>query len=311
MQASDGARPRPRGVRAAIELLSEGLAIAAAVALATLALKGFLLPNGFLDGGVTGLAILVRLLTDWPVSGTLPVLSLPFLALAYRTVSRRIVVKSVVTIGTLALVLELTGAHAVTEDRLLAAVFGGLCLGLGIGIAVRSGAVLDGTELLGIFVNDRFGVGIGKVVLAFNVVLFSATAALLSVESAMYSVLTFLVAAEVTDVVVRGLEDFIGVTIVSRRSEQVQAAILGDLGAGLTLFEGRGGYGHHGAAGPQPIIQTVISRIDIRRLYALIDEHDPEAFVIEFDVHQVRGGVLRRYLTRGTLGALPRKLLGE
>ena len=279
--------------------LSEYASIALGIALATFGLKAFLLPNGFLDGGVTGIAILVKLLTGWPVSLTLPLLSVPFLALGYTFVSRRIFYKSVVSILLLVAALELVPVPLITDDKLLIAIFGGLCLGTGIGVTVRNGAVLDGSEILGVYVNDRFGISIGKVVLGFNVVLFLITAVLVSVEVALYSILTYLVAAEVTDVVIRGFEDFIGVTIVSRHSEAVQQAILTELGAGLTLLAGRGGYGTRGAAPTdQVVIQTVVNRMDIRRLYRLIDQHDAEAFVIEFDVHNVRGGVLRRYLSR-------------
>ena len=295
-----GARRRSRSS----DLLGEFAGVALGIALATLGLKAFLLPNGFLDGGVTGIAILLEILTDWPVALTLPLLSAPFLALAYATVARRIFYKSIGSILALVAALSLVEVPPLTDDKLLIAIFGGLCLGGGIGLAVRNGAVLDGSEILGIFLNDRFGIAIGKVVLAFNVVLFGVTALLVSVEVALYSILTYLVAAEVTDVIIRGFEDFIGVTIVSRKSEELQYAILHELGAGLTLLAGRGGYGHRGAApAEQVIIQTVVSRIDIRRLYRLIDEHDEEAFVIEFDVHSVRGGVLRRYLTRGAGGS--------
>ena len=286
-------------------LAAEAVAIAAAVGFATLGLEGFLLPNGFLDGGVTGCAILLELITGLPLPAGIVALSVPFLALAYRTVARRIFVKSIVSIAALAVSLSVVSFPVITDDKLLIAIFGGLCLGLGIGLAVRNGAVLDGSEILGVFLNDRFGVSIGKVVLAFNVVLFSVTASLLSLESAMYSILTFLVAAEVTDVIIRGLEDFIGVTIVSHHPERIQRALVEEMGVGLTLFEGRGGYGDRGDAPNRPIIQTVVNRIDVRRLYRVIDEHDAAAFVLEFDVHKVRGGVLRHYLSRRRRRATP------
>ena len=227
-------------------------------------------------------------------------MSIPFLVLAYFTVSSRVTWKSVFGIVSLALALELEDFPVITEDRLLIAIFGGLCLGLGIGTAIRSGAVLDGSEILGIFVNNRFGISIGKVILVFNVVLFGVTALLLSPEVALYSILTYLVTAKVTDTVIKGFEDFIGVTIVSGENEAIKEAILSELGAGLTLYRGQGGYGSQGATDDQPIIQTIVNRIDIRRLYRLVDEIDDKAFVIEFDVNHVRGGVLRRYLTRGT-----------
>jgi uncharacterized membrane-anchored protein YitT (DUF2179 family) len=278
--------------------LVELLYIFTGVVLASIGLKAFLLPNGFLDGGVTGIAILFNLLFDVRISVMLFVLSLPFLVLAYFTVSKRIVVKSVLSIATLAVVLEFERFGVVTEDKLLISIFGGLLLGLGIGITIRNGAVLDGSEVLGIFINDRFGIAIGKVILAFNVVLFSVTAYLVSVESALYSVLAYLVTAKVTDTIIKGFEDFIGVTIISSQSDLIQKAVIEELGAGLTVYTGRGGYGSRGSSEQQDIIHTIVNRIDIRRLYRIIEDIDRQAFVIEFDVNHVQGGVLRRYLTR-------------
>lgn len=279
-------------------VLSDLLGIALGVGLASVGLKAFLLPNGFLDGGVTGVALLASHLLHWDLSVSLMVLSIPFLALAWFTVSKRIVFKSVASILGLVLVLQMDEFPVITDDKVLIAIFGGLCLGLGIGITIKNGAVLDGSEILGIFINDRLGLSIGKVILGFNVVLFTLTAVLVSVEIAMYSILTYLVTAEVTDLVIRGFEDFIGVTIVSRKSEELQQAIIADLGAGVTVYLGRGGYGSRGSLDAVPIIHTIINRIDIRRLYRIADEIDPTAFIVEFDVNSVRGGVLRRYLTR-------------
>lgn len=268
------------------------------VLLASIGLKAFLLPNGFLDGGVTGIAILLNILFDVRISISLLLLSIPFLVLAYFTVSKRIVYKSIFSIALLAIVLELEQFGMVTDDKLLISIFGGLLLGLGIGITIRNGAVLDGSEVLGIFVNDRFGVSIGKVILAFNVLLFGITAALISLETALYSILAYLVTAKVTDTIIKGFEDFIGVTIVSSKSDLIQEAIIEELGAGMTIYKGRGGFGNRGPTADTSIIHTIVNRIDIRRLYRMLDEIDDQAFVVEFDVNHVQGGVLRRYLTR-------------
>ncbi|MFK8057411.1 MAG: YitT family protein [Saprospiraceae bacterium] len=279
----------------ALELVN----IVIGVAIASVGLKSFLLPNGFLDGGVTGIAILLKILFGFRMSVSLPLLSIPFLILAYFTVSKRIVYKSIISIALLAVALEFGHFEVVTEDKLLISIFGGLLLGLGIGITIRNGAVLDGSEVLGIFVNDRFGLTIGKVILGFNVILFSVTAMLLSMETAMYSTLAYLVTAQVTDSIIRGFEDFIGVTIVSEKSEEIQKAIIETLGAGMTIYKGRGGFGNKGQTNERLIIHTIVNRIDMRRLYRLLAEIDEAAFIVEFDVHSVQGGVLRRYLTRG------------
>jgi uncharacterized membrane-anchored protein YitT (DUF2179 family) len=160
------------------------------ILLASIGLKAFLLPNGFLDGGVTGIALLVRTQVDIDISYLLIIFSIPFLILGFFTVSKRIVIKSIVSILGLALFIHLENFQTITEDKLLISIFGGLLVGAGIGIAIRNGSVLDGSEILGIYLNDKFGISIGKIVLVFNVILFSITAFVISTEIALYSILT-------------------------------------------------------------------------------------------------------------------------
>ncbi len=279
-------------------LISEYFQIALGIVLASIGLKAFLLPNGFLDGGVTGIAILLNTQINVNISYLLVLLSIPFLIIAYFTVSKKIVLKSIISIISLAVFIQFETFDTITDDKLLVAIFGGLFVGMGIGISVRNGAVLDGSEILGIFLNDRFGIEIGKIILVFNVILFSITAAILSVEAALYSILTFLVTAKVTDFIIKGFEDFIGLMIVSRHSDAVQKAIIEKLGAGLTVYKGGPGYGSRGEVRDFNIIHTVINRIDIRKIHRLIDEIDPEAFIVEYDINNIKGGVLRRYLDR-------------
>jgi len=257
-----------------------------------------LLPNGFLDGGVTGMALLVRTQVDINLSYLLIIFSIPFLILGYYTVSKRIVVKSIISIIGLALFIHFENFQTITEDKFLISIFGGLFLGAGIGIAIRNGSVLDGSEILGVFINDRFGISIGKVILAFNIILFSITAFVISTEVAMYSILTYIVTAKVTDLVIEGFEDFIGVTIVSQDYSKIEAAIITQLGAGMTLYKGRKGFGSTGEKQDFDIIHTIINRIDIKKMYRLVSNIDENAFIVEFDVNNVKGGVLRRYLDR-------------
>ena len=284
--------------RTLLKFISEYLQIGFGILLASIGLKAFLLPNGFLDGGVTGIAILLDSQLDLNVSVLLVVLSIPFLILAYFTVSKRIMIKSIISIVSLALFIQFENFETITDDKLLISIFGGLFVGAGIGTAIRNGAVLDGSEILGIFLNDRFGISIGKIILVFNVILFSITALLISVEVALYSILTYIVTAKVTDLFIEGFEDFIGVMIVSKDFEQIKIGVMGKLGAGLTVYNGQKGYGSKGEIEDFQIIHTIINRIDIKKLYRVIDEIDPDAFVVEFDVNAIRGGVLRRYLDR-------------
>tara|TARA_R110001592_G_scaffold35061_1_gene119677 strand:- start:2147 stop:3055 length:909 start_codon:yes stop_codon:yes gene_type:complete len=281
-----------------IEYFSEYFQTFIGILLASIGLKAFLLPNGFLDGGVTGIALLVKTQVDINISYLLILFSIPFLILGFFTVSKRIVIKSIVSILTLALFIHLENFQTITNDKLLISIFGGLLVGAGIGIAIRNGSVLDGSEILGIYLNDKYGISIGKIVLVFNVILFSITAFVISTEIALYSILTYIIAAKVTDTVIEGFEDFIGITIVSKKYDLIKIAIIEELGVGLTIYKGSSGFGSNGIVENFDIIHSVINRIDIKKMYRVIHDLDKEAFILEFDVNNVKGGVLRHYLNK-------------
>ncbi|GAB5399898.1 MAG: YitT family protein [Aureisphaera sp.] len=287
--------------------LSEIFQIALGILLASVGLKMFLLPNGFLDGGATGIAILLSELYNFDISYFLLLVSIPFFILAWFTLSRRIFVKSIIAIISLAIMIHFENFEAITDDKLLIAIFGGLFLGAGIGLSIRNGAVLDGSEILGIFVNERLGISIGKVILLFNAILFSLTALLLSLEVAMYSILTFIVTAKVIDLMIEGFEDYVGLMIVSEKVEVINKELIAIVGTGTTLYKGSGGFGKRGTQSDKDIIHTVINRIDIRRTYNLIDSIDEKAFIIEFDVNNIRGGIYTKFLSKKGLQKLAPK----
>tara|TARA_R110000787_G_scaffold28923_5_gene78814 strand:- start:62791 stop:63675 length:885 start_codon:yes stop_codon:yes gene_type:complete len=290
--------------------LSEIFQISIGILLASVGLKMFLLPNGFLDGGVTGIAILLSELFDFDISYFLILVSIPFLILAWFNLSRRIFIKSVISIIALAVIIHFENFNAITDDKLLIAIFGGLFLGAGIGLTIKNGAVLDGSEILGIFINDRLGISIGKVILLFNAILFSATAILLSIEVAMYSILTFIVTGKVIDLMIEGFEDYVGLMIVSEKVTEINKELIRVVGAGTTLYHGSGGFGKRGPQTNKEIIHTVINRIDIRRTYNLIDSIDKNAFIIEFDVNNIKGGIYTKFLSKEGLKKLsPKKYM--
>ncbi len=258
----------------------------------------FLLPNGFLDGGVTGISILLSKLFNIEISYFLILVSVPFLVLAWFNLSKRIFIKSVLSIITLAIIIHFENFNAITDDKLLIAIFGGLFLGAGIGLTIKNGAVLDGSEILGIFINDRLGISIGKVILFFNAILFTATAILLSIEVAMYSILTFIVTGKIIDFMIEGFEDYVGLMIVSEKEDEINKGLINTVGVGTTLYKGSGGYGKRGTQSEKNIIHTVINRIDIRRTYNLINSIDKNAFIIEFDVNNIKGGIYTKLLSK-------------
>jgi len=278
-------------------IVRESVFIGIGVLAASIGLKAFLLPNGFLDGGVTGIAILASQLFNFNVSIVLLIVSIPFLVLAWRTLSKKIVYKSLLAIVALALLIQFENFYSVTEDKLLISIFGGLFLGFGIGLTIKNGAVLDGSEILGIYINNRFGISIGKVILIFNIILFITTGFLISIEVSMYSILTFLVTAKIIDLTIEGFEDFVGLMIVSNKSRVIANHLKDDIGTGVTLYRGGEGFGKNGMRDESDIIHTVINRIDIRRTYNLITEIDDQAFITEFDVNSVQGGITKKYLS--------------
>ncbi len=289
--------------------ISEYIQILIAVLLASIGLKVFLLPNGFLDGGVTGIAILMSELFDWDISWSLIFISIPFLILAWFTVSKQIVLKSTLSILALALFIHYENFTPVTDDKLLISIFGGLSLGAGIGLAIRNGSVLDGSEILGVFVNNLLGISIGKTIFIFNVILFSITALVLSIEVAMYSILTYLITAKVIDLMIEGFENYVGLTIISKKAEEIETQLMEKVGIGMTIYKGLKGYGSKGKQKDVHIIHTVINRIDIRRTYKAVDQIDDDAFIIEFDVNSVKGGVLREFLSKKQTKKLASNLL--
>ena len=208
------------------QLFIEIFQISIGILLASIGLKAFLLPNGFLDGGVTGIAILLSELFDLNISMLLLIANIPFLILGWFTLAKRTIIKSVLSIIGLIIFVQYENFSLITDDKLLIAVFGGLFLGAGIGLTIKNGVVLDGSEILGIFINSSLGISIGKVVLLFNIVLFGITALLLSVEIAMYSILTFLVTAKVIDLMIEGFEDYVGLMIVSDKNTQIQEQLI-------------------------------------------------------------------------------------
>lgn len=280
------------------QIVTESFQISAGIVLASIGLKAFLLPNGFLDGGVTGIAILISQLFEFNISIVLLIVSIPFLFLAWKTLNKKTAIKSFVSITSLAIFIHFENFTSVTDDKLLIAIFGGLFLGSGIGLTIKNGAVLDGSEILGIYVNNRFGISIGKVILLFNMILFAITAVFISIEVSMYSVLTFLITAKVIDLMIEGFEDYIGLMIVSEDAKGIERGLIKKIGVGITTYKGATGYGQRGHKEHSEIIHTVINRIDINRTYSLIEQIDEKAIIIEFDVNNVRGGILKKYLSK-------------
>ncbi|MCB0544822.1 MAG: YitT family protein [Lewinellaceae bacterium] len=275
--------------------LRSALLVALGIVSAGFGLKGFLLPNHFIDGGVTGISLIVNHVTNVPLSVLLVFINLPFIMLGFTQIGRSFAVKSILAITGLALAVALIQYPVVTSDKLLVATFGGFFLGAGIGLAVRGGAVIDGTEVLAIFVGKKTGLTIGDVILLFNVMIFLTAAYVLSVEAALYSMLTYISASKTVDFIVEGIEEYIGVTIISVHHDEIRQMIVEKVRRGVTVYKGKKGYGKSGEKADQSdILFTVVTRLEIAKLRSEVEKIDPNAFVFMTNVLDAKGGMIKK-----------------
>jgi uncharacterized membrane-anchored protein YitT (DUF2179 family) len=277
-----------------VRLIKDLLLLTGGVFSAAFGFKGFLLTNHFIDGGATGISLLISALTAIPLYKLVLAINIPFMILAYRVMGKLFAIKTILAISGLALVLATVHFPDVTQDKLLVAVFGGFFLGAGIGLAVRGGAVIDGTEVLAIFLSRKLGTTIGDVVIVINVLIFSAAAYLLSIEIALYSMITYIAASRTLDFIVEGIEEYIGVTIISSHSEEIRHMIIERLGRGLTVYNGKRGYGKRGEAKEIDIVYTVVTRLELNKLNAEIEKIDSNAFVVMSSIKDTKGGMLKK-----------------
>ena len=272
------------------ELRNAALILAGCLS-AGLGLHGFLITSNLIDGGVTGVSMLLSSITGWPLSIFIPLVNLPFVFVGYRYLGKAFAVRSILGISGLAAVLALVHFPVVSNDRVLDAVFGGFFLGAGIGLAVRGQAVLDGTEIAALLISRHSSlVKVGDVVLGFNVVLFVIAMAVLGVDSALYSILTYMSAARKLDFIIHGIEEYVAITIMSHESDFIRRRITGELARGVTVYRARGGL----SGDEREILYCVVTRLEIGRIRMIIREIDERAFVIVQPLADVQGGTLRK-----------------
>jgi uncharacterized membrane-anchored protein YitT (DUF2179 family) len=276
-------------------LFSDTFFIILGVISAGFGLKGFLLPNSFIDGGAMGISLLISETTSLSLSILIIIVNFPFIILGYSQIGKQFALKSILAIVGLALVVHFIPYPLITSDKLLIAVFGGFFLGAGIGMAIRGGAVIDGTEVLAIYLSKKTGLTIGDIILVFNVVIFLVGAYILSIEVALYAMLTYMAAAKTVDFVIEGVEEYTGITIISDESEKVRLMITEQLGRGVTIYSGKGGFGKKGERLKEiDIIFTVVTRLEIARLKTEIEKIDPNAFIIMNSVKDTKGGMIKK-----------------
>ena len=275
--------------------ISEVIFILIGVVSAGFGLKGFLLPNSFIDGGAMGISLLISETTGFSLSILIVVVNLPFIILGYSNLGRQFALKSILAIIALALSVHFIPYPLITSDKLLIAVFGGFFLGAGIGMSIRGGAVIDGTEVLAIYLSKKTGLTIGDVVLIFNIIIFSFGAYIMSIEVALYAMLTYMAAAKTIDFIIEGVEEYTGITVISGKSEKIRLMITEDLGRGVTIYTGKGGFKKNGTNfNEYDILYTVVTRLEIARIKTEIDKIDKEAFIIMNSIKDTKGGMIKK-----------------
>ena len=261
---------------------------------AAFGLKGFLIPNNFIDGGATGIALLIRQLTGARLGVMLILVNIPFLLLGLGVIGKNFAIKASLAITGLALAAAFINLDPVTDDKLLVAVFGGFFLGAGIGLTIRGGAVIDGTEVVALYLSKRFGTTVGDIITIINIIIFGIAAYFISIDVALYAMVTYLAASKTVDFVIEGIEEYTGVTIISPHNEEIKEMIINKLGRGITVYKGKGGFGKMGHTDDKNIIYTVITRLEISKLNTEIQKIDRNAFVIMTTIKDIKGGMIKK-----------------
>ncbi len=276
-------------------LFKDSFLILLGIISASVGLKGFLLPNAFIDGGVTGISLILTEITGLSLAIFIVVVNVPFIIMGFSTIGRQFAFRSLVAIAVLAVSVHLLEVPIVTDDKLLIAVFGGFFLGAGIGLAIRGGAVIDGTEVLAIFISKKTALTIGDVILLFNILIFSVAAYIFTIEISLYAMLTYLAASKTVDFVVSGIEEYVGVTIISDHSEDIRLAIIEKMGRGCTIYDGKRGFGKRGDRLKETdIIYTLITRLELAKLQTEVDKIDKNAFLVMHSIKDAKGGMIKK-----------------
>jgi uncharacterized membrane-anchored protein YitT (DUF2179 family) len=274
-----------------LTLIGNILFIQAGAVLAAFALERFLIPNRIMDGGVVGIAIIVSFLGALPLGLLVFLFNLPFMALSLKLIGKRFLFLALYAVASFSVWVSIFGSGAlITQDLFLATVFGGILLGAGVGLIIRNGGCLDGSEIVSIILTSRIPFSVGEIVMAFNVVIFSAAGLVFGVDRALYSVAAYLIAYKAIDLVVEGIDESKALFIVSTRAEEISNLLFDKLKSGITIFKGQGGY----SKADRDIIYVIVRRLEISKIKGAVRAIDEDAFITIHDVHEVIGKNIRK-----------------
>jgi len=261
------------------------------------ALKSFLVPNKFFDGGVTGMSLLIHELNHLNIAYVIVAANIPFIIMGAIQVNKAFAYKTFAAIIGLGLCLHYVPYwQDITHDKLLVSIFGGVFMGIGVGLSIRGGCALDGIEVLALYTGKRISFTISEIILGINIVIFLIAAISIGLETALYSILTYYAASRTSNFVIEGLEEYTGVTIISGQSAIIKEKLVMELGRGITVYKGERGFLRQSFDVSQPadIVFTVVTRMEVRRLKNMVHEIDEKAFIFTSTIKEAAGGVLKR-----------------
>ena len=264
-------------------------------AMAVIAMKGFMIPNQFMDGGVTGISILLHEISHINISIFIVVFNVPFIYLGYKRIGKTFAIQTTLAMVLLATGLLFSDIKPFTKDPLLIAIFGGILIGTGVGLVIRSGGVLDGAEVIAVFTKRRTGFSNSEIIMLFNSFIFAGAAFHFGLETAMYSLITYYSATRATDYAVDGIEQYTSIHIISAQPDQVKDFLVNDLGKGIMVYKGERGYlpGSFNIKEDCEIVVTIVTRLEINQMQESISEIDPKAFMYIQNVKEAAGGILK------------------
>ncbi len=263
---------------------------------AAIALEAFMLPNKFLDGGVTGIAIIINLTYGVDLNLLLVLINIPFLWIGWKKIGKTFAVQSSFSVLLLTIVLHFMEIEPITDDKVLIAVFGGVLMGTGIGLIIRGGGLIDGFEVITEYVQKNSAFSGSEITVFLNSIIMLAAAVYFGTDAALYSILTYFTAIKMTDYVVEGFEEYTALTIISREDDKVKELIVKEFGKAISVYKGERGYlpeTFH-IKHPCDIIMTVVTRLEVHRMKEAIQKIDPKAFFYVQTIKEVKGGVIKR-----------------
>ena len=263
--------------------------------LAVVAMKGFMIPNRFLDGGITGISILLHEIFDINISFLVIILNILFVYLGYKRIGKTFAAQTCIAVSLLAIGLVFIDIHPITHDKLLIAIFGGILMGTGVGLVIRGGGVIDGAEVIAVFTGRKTGFSNSEIIMLINTIIFAVAALQFGLETAMYSIITYFTASRATNYVVDGIEEFTAMNIICSQPEEIKNLLVNDLGKGITVYKGEKGYlpGSFEVKTSADIIVTIITRLEIKQIQDAILNIDPKAFIYVQSIKEAAGGILK------------------